>query len=188
MVEVAIAERYGVSRTPVREALKRLEQDGLVERGPRGLVVRERSPEEILDIYEVRIVLEATAARLAAEKHTELDVVRLTALLESYDKATAGTPAERAAVNDEFHRAVWRASRNQSLVDVLHRLRMHVARYPETTLSYPGRYEETQREHRAMVEAILRRDGAEAGRLAAAHFERAREIRLELWGLGSDLL
>ena len=73
LVESSLARLCQVSRTPVREALTRLEQDGLVHQGARGLVVRERSPEEILDIYETRIVLEATAARLAAERHTALD-------------------------------------------------------------------------------------------------------------------
>src|SRR5437016_3803193 len=65
LIEVALAERFGVSRTPVREALTRLEQDGLVARGDLGLVVREITPEEILDIYDVRIVLEGRAASTA---------------------------------------------------------------------------------------------------------------------------
>jgi DNA-binding GntR family transcriptional regulator len=72
LTELSLAAQYKVSRTPVREALRRLEQDGLVERGPRGMKVRGRSPEEILEIYEVRITLEGAAARAAAERRTEL--------------------------------------------------------------------------------------------------------------------
>src|SRR3954469_2885334 len=77
LVELALAEHYGTSRTPVREALRRLEQDGLVERGDRGMRVRTRSPEERLEIYEVRIPLEATAAAAAAERRTDLDLMRI---------------------------------------------------------------------------------------------------------------
>jgi len=77
LVEATVATRYGTSRTPVREALRRLEQDGLVERGARGLRVRIRGPEEILEIYEVRILLEAAAARHAAVRHTRLDLIRI---------------------------------------------------------------------------------------------------------------
>src|SRR5690606_35558099 len=73
VVETALAEWCQVGRTPIREALTRLEQDGLLIRTSRGLVVRERSPDVILDIYETRILLEAAAARTAAARRTQLD-------------------------------------------------------------------------------------------------------------------
>ena len=77
LVEANLASTYGVSRTPIREALTRLQQDGLVHRGDRGLVVRESTPEEILDIYETRVILEAQAARLAAKRRTEFELARI---------------------------------------------------------------------------------------------------------------
>jgi len=181
LVEVAIAEICGVSRTPAREALTRLEQDGLVERGPRGLIVRERSPEQILDIYETRVVLEATAARVAAERYTELDKIRFTRFMEACERADASDPAAMAMANNHYHQSVWEASRNVALIDLLNRLRMHLARYPETTLSYPGRWAEALREHQAITEAIVARDTAAAAALTEQHFKRAREIRLESW-------
>ena len=83
LVETYLARWCQVSRTPIREALTRLEQDGLVLRTDKGLVVRERSPEEILDIYETRVVLEATAARVAAIRRSRFDVMTLRRLADS---------------------------------------------------------------------------------------------------------
>jgi DNA-binding GntR family transcriptional regulator len=181
LVEVVIAEICGVSRTPAREALTRLEQDGLVERGPRGLIVRERSPEQILDIYETRVVLEAMAARMAADRYTELDKVRIMRFMEACERADNSDPAAMAAANSHFHQSIWEASHNGALIDVLNRLRMHLARYPETTLSHPGRWAEVLHEHRAIADAIVARDPERAAALTEQHFKRAREIRLESW-------
>lgn len=181
MVETSLAQRFGVSRTPVREALLRLEQDGLVERADRGYIVRQRSPEQILDIYETRIVLEVMAARLAAERHTTLDRIRL----ERLSREGAGVdPADAGALvvhNREFHQGVWIASHNEALVDLLTRLNHHLVRYPATTLSFPGRWAVALSEHAALVEAIVNRDSDVAAKVAETHFTSARDIRLELW-------
>lgn len=181
LVESSVAEWCGVSRTPVREALTRLEQDGLVTRGDRGLVVRERSPEEILDIYDVRIVLEETAARLAAERHTAFDLIRLERLLRTGEEIDQSDPVALAESNREFHRAVWQAGRNESLMDLLSRLNSHLVRYPITTLTYPGRWHQALAEHRQLVEAISKRDSAMAAEIARQHLTEARDIRLRLW-------
>jgi len=182
LVEGALAEFCQVSRTPIREALTRLEQDGLVLRGPRGLVVRERSPEEILDIYVVRIALEATASQLAAERFTQMDRLRLEKALDACDQADVSDPSDLALKNNQFHRAIWHASHNESLIDLLERLNTHLSRYPETTLAYPGRWEEAIGQHRMIVDAIVARDGQLAHSLTEIHFRRARQIRLQLWG------
>lgn len=181
LVEAHLASWCQVSRTPIREALTRLEQDGLVRRGPRGLVVRESSPAEILDIYEIRIVLEATAARLAAEQRTKRDLI----LMEHATSRMAGLadadPHEKASVNAEFHRLIWKTSHNSSLIDLLERLSMHLGRYPATTLAFPGRWETSNREHEQLVAAIDARDSNLAASIAEAHFTAARDIRLTLW-------
>jgi DNA-binding GntR family transcriptional regulator len=182
LVESTVAEWCGVSRTPVREALTRLEQDGLVNRTERRMAVRERTPEEILDIYETRIALEATAARVAAERHTAIDRARLERALALADELDESSPGQlRADRNREFHRTVWRASRNEPLIDLLDRLNLHLLRYPITTLTAPGRWDESLREHHALVTAILARDTAKAQKLAEKHFTTARDIRLALW-------
>lgn len=181
LVESSVAEWCGVSRTPVREALTRLEQDGLVSRTDRGLVVRERTPEEILDIYEVRIALETVAAQMAAERATALDKVRLERLCVLAEEADPTDGVALAARNRDFHQGIVRASHNESLIDVLHRLDMHLLRYPATTLTYPGRWEEALVEHRNLVEAIANRDVETAASLARHHFTTARDVRLLLW-------
>ena len=180
LVELVLAKQYNVSRTPIREALTRLEQDGLVERGNRGLVVRERSPEEILDIYEARLVLEQAVVEAAARRHTKLDAVRIENAMRGCEAAT-DNPATMVEANDAFHRAVWQASHNDALIRLLEQLRMHLARYPGTTLAYPGRWEESLAEHREITAAVLSGDAERAGELSRRHFEHARDVRVKLW-------
>ena len=110
LVETALAGQYGTSRTPVREALRRLEQDGLIERGDRGMRVRSRSPEEILEIYEVRIVLETAAARSAAVRRTPLDLVRLRQAHAAMVALDTDEGTARADANRRFHELVWAAA------------------------------------------------------------------------------
>lgn len=179
--ETTLAEQFQVSRTPIREALLRLEQDGLIERIDRGLVVRELSPEDIIDFYETRVVLEATAARTAAERRSDHDVARLYALADHVEAAGTDDPALMVETNVDFHRAIWRASRNMALIDLLERLLMHIGRYQETTLSFPGRWSQANVEHRALVDAIRDRDAVRAAAVATDHFSSARDIRVNLW-------
>ena len=181
LTEFQIAEAHGVSRTPVREALTRLQQDGLVERGERGLVVRERSPEQILDIYEVRILLEGAVAAVAAERHNSFDKIRLENALRRADGLDTDNVSGLVRANRTFHEAVWTASHNDAMIDLLSRLNLHVGRYPATTLAYPGRWHVACGEHRNIADAILARDSERAEILAREHFTAARDIRLKLW-------
>jgi DNA-binding GntR family transcriptional regulator len=181
LAETALAELCGVSRTPIREALGRLLQDGLVTRTDRGMAVRARTPEEILDIYETRIALEGTAARMAALRHTRIDrsrLERLRALAEEADETDGQALADR---NRELHRGVWMASHNLALIDLLERLDLHLLRYPITTLTSPGRWAEALREHQELLSAVFERDAAKAQEIAEHHFVTARDIRLSLW-------
>lgn len=179
LTESSLAAWCGVSRTPIREALLRLEQDGLIARTERGPVVRSRSPEEILDIYEVRIALEATAARSAALRRTDHDIRAMRQALAMV-VSDPKDPAELVKVNTAFHRRVWRAAHNEAVVDLLQRVELHLARYPETTLSYPGRWERACQQHAELVDAIEARDAEAAAAIAHQHFTEARDIRLQL--------
>lgn len=183
LVELRLAELCNVSRTPIREALTRLEQDGLVERGDRGYIVRVRSPEEILDIYEVRIVLETLAARLAAENRRPVDILHVNRAMAAYEAAPQDAdPSAWADLNRGFHEAIWRASHSVALLDILDRLSTHLLRYPATTLTSSGRLEESIREHRDLAEAIVAGNPDLAAAVSTAHFTKARDIRLRLYG------
>jgi DNA-binding GntR family transcriptional regulator len=181
LVETTLAEWCGVSRTPIREALTRLEQDGLVHHSDGGLVVRVRSPEEILDIYDTRIVLEAKVGKVAAERRTDHDVRMLNYALQRGRETDASDSSAMVEANELFHRMVWRASHNEALVDLLQRLNLHLGRYPETTLTAAGRWAEALGEHAELAEAIEQRRGDDAYDIAHRHFERARDIRLTLF-------
>ena len=178
--EVSLAKSINVSRTPVREALGRLEQDGLVVRNERGIVVRERSPDEILDLYQVRILLEQSAASYAAMRRTTADLLALRRFVSSRlgDAASTEDVVRR---NRDFHHAVWRASHNSASIDLLERLDLHLARYPATTLEYPGRKDSAQKEHEELFAAIEASDPVAAADVARRHFTEARNIRILLW-------
>ncbi|MCX6497404.1 MAG: GntR family transcriptional regulator [Arthrobacter sp.] len=178
--ENKLAADYGTSRTPIREALHRLEIEGLVERLPRGVQVRETSPEEIIDIYDVRITLEGAAARAAAERATELDRRRLRAT-QSAMVAAGEDPGDRAQANRQFHEAIWAASHSPTLVDLLHRLNVHLVRYPTTTLEFEDRWKAVLAEHEALLDAIEARDAAKAREIAEAHMTGAREVRMRMY-------
>jgi DNA-binding GntR family transcriptional regulator len=182
LVEIATAERYGTSRTPVREALRRLEQDGLVERADRGMRVRARSPEEVLEIYDVRIGLESTAARWAAARHTELDLVRLRAAHQRMVELDPVDPAAMAEANRRFHETLWTAGHNGTLVDLLRHLNAHLTRYPATTLTRPGRWAAVLDEHARLIDAVAERAADRAAKIAEEHMAAAREIRLQMAG------
>jgi DNA-binding GntR family transcriptional regulator len=188
LVETALAENLGVSRTPIREALSRLQQDGLVERGSRGLQVRQRSSAEILEIFEVRIVLEGTAAKLASERHTEVDRIRIQGHLAKLEANQGSAPSVLAGINREFHRSIWYASHNRALIDMLERLSVHLFRYPFTTYEAAGRAESSFLEHTELAEAIIERDSEKASRLASHHMTVARNIRLEMWSQNPSLM
>lgn len=181
LVELTLAEHYGTSRTPVREALRRLEQDGLVERGDRGMRVRTRSPEEILEIYEVRIPLEATAAAAAAERRTDLDLMRIHRAEAKMAETSSSDPNAMASANRLVHEAIWAASHNGTIVDLLTRLNNHLTRYPATTLAVEGRWEEALQQHDEIISAIEKRDRDRAAELARMHMTRARDVRLQIY-------
>jgi DNA-binding GntR family transcriptional regulator len=181
LVESALADRYGTSRTPVREALRRLEQDGLVARSGRGLQVRIRTPDETLEIYEVRIQLEGMAAALAAERHTSLDLARIESCVEHLAEVDAEDPASMVRSNTAFYRAVWHASHNTTLGDLLNRLNSHLTRYPATTLTSPGRWATVLADHNKLAELIGSRDATEARNLAVSHMTAARDLRMRMY-------
>lgn len=186
LTEIALAEDFGISRTPVREALRRLEQDGLVERAARGMRVRERSPNEILEIYEVRILLETAAARAAATRRTPLDVARLEQLHENMVKTEVGDAQTMETINRRFHEMLWATSHNSTLIDVLTRLNSYLLRYRGTTLTHGDRWKTVLKEHEELLDAIREGDADRAAEIAEEHMTGARNVRLLMYAEMTD--
>ncbi len=180
IAESALGQRFGVSRTPVREALRMLEQDGLLERVNRGMRVRPTSAEEVLEIYGVRAILEAAAAREAAARRTDADLATLERIMRSMGDAEGAAPERMADINRSFHRAIWQAARNRTLTDLLERLAVHLRRYPVTTYTQPGRWEEALEEHRLIFESIRTGESVAAAELSEKHMWAARNTRLDM--------
>lgn len=178
--EAAVAGRFGVSRTPVREALRRLEQDRLLVPGARGMEVRATGPQEVIQVYDMRILLEAEAASQAARSRTVADLIQLEGLLARDRSLDGPDDATRSRTNLEFHAAMWEATHNAVLIDLMQRLTIHLVAVPHSTLSVAGRWAQSLDEHAQMIEAVRDQDEAAARDLASAHMITARQIRLEL--------
>lgn len=176
LAEVALSARHGVSRAPVRDALLRLEADGLVERGPRGAVVRARTPDEIYDIYQVRIALEAEAVESAIRHATELDFARLTLI---HQHAVAEADHNRARqLHARWHRVLATASRNNTICEVLERLTSQLGLYETSSLAEKGNLTQSHDEHLQIIEAMRSQDVGAARDLITRHLQRTRDVRV----------
>jgi DNA-binding GntR family transcriptional regulator len=188
----ALAEEFGVSRTPVREALRQLQATGLVELHPnRGAVVRGPSAREIREAYEVRAELEGLAAELAAGRISDRDLLRLREAQALFRKSVETLIARRARrrapwkdesvwvrANDLFHQAILDAAGNERLSDTIADLHRSFPRdLTWTALSQSSRLlEENVEQHEAVLEAIEQRDSAEARRRMIEHIRSAGEL------------
>jgi DNA-binding GntR family transcriptional regulator len=169
--EAALAERFGVSRTPVREALRSLSSTGLVHIEPRvGAVVARPTVAEMMDLFEVVAELEGIAARLACERMTAADEQ---AILAAHDAcrvaAAAGDAAGYYAVNGRFHGAIWTASGNAVLRRQIGELDKRLSPYRRFITFRPGRTETAIAEHEGIARAIAARDGERASRAVRDH-------------------
>ncbi len=178
--EQELAARFRISRTPVREALKRLEVMGLVAHEPHhGAVVAALDHGQTVELYQVREVLEGTAAGLAAVHATAAEIELLRAMVTA-DHARTGDPAALARSNRQFHRQLHRAARNRFLDTALENMRLSLALLSGTTLGRPLRGPAAVEEHAAMVEAVAARDPAAAEAAARRHIREAFRARIEL--------
>jgi len=179
--EENIAALASVSRTPVREAIHRLEVDNLVQDSGQGLVVGSVSPDELAELCAVREVLEGMASRLAATARSEIDLLSLQNILHDYQEATEKQDVQQlVALNHAFHETIWQAARNRYLFHELITLRGSIERLQKTTLNEPQRQREALAQHRAVLEAIINHDGDAAERLTRQHFREAMAIRLKM--------
>jgi DNA-binding GntR family transcriptional regulator len=183
LLETSLATRYGVSRTPVREALVALQQDGLIERVDNGFRVRTGTPDDVMEIYEARIALESVAAAAAARRHTDLDIVRLRACHEgALESAAAGEERAGHEANSDWHVALWQAAHNATIAGTMTRWMAQLRIYDQGP---PGSTEDltaTAHDHGAILEAISAGDAERAGALMTEHLERSRQMRLRALG------
>jgi DNA-binding GntR family transcriptional regulator len=180
LIETDLASRFGVSRTPVRQALGRLEAQGIAARDQRGgLVVATLDYDQLGELYEVREMAEALAARLAARHASPVEIGILSGLVEA-DRARGDDPAELARSNKLFHAQLHRASHNRYLVQTLATIRRSLSLLSGTTLASPGRGAESVEEHAAIVAAIAARDEDAAEAAARRHIVNALRTRLLL--------
>ncbi len=176
--EAEIAERFGLSRTPVREALRRLEARGLLVHEPyRGMVVARLEAGAIAELYTMREVLDGTAARMAAHHATPTEISAMQNQIRR-DRKILQEPLKLAASNRSFHRAIYRAAHNRFLVKSSDALTEALALLGPTTLGAKGRARQSIDEHQAIVDAIRAHDGDAAEDAARHHIRNAFEVRL----------
>jgi len=177
LVESELAERFGVSRTPIREALQRLETQSLLARDGRSLIVASLDHNQLAELYAVRTELEGLAARLAAQ-HAAPEEVRVLREMVEEDASLLVNPDALSRANRRFHKQVHLASHNRFLVQQLDLVHRSMALMATTSLAAEGRGETALAEHAEIVDAIERRDGDAAYEALKRHISRAFETRL----------
>ena len=177
--EVEVADRLHLSRTPVREALRRLEAENIIEHRPRvGAVIRTLGQTEVVELYEMRLVLERTAAEMAAKHASQAEIDELAALNDEIGALRNGGP-QAAAVNQSFHRAIYLAARNRFLLDAARAMNNALLLLGPTTLADGDRIAKVVRQHGAILDAISAGDIEDAGAAAEAHLQTSLRYRLK---------
>lgn len=179
LVESDLAEQFGMSRTPIREALQRLETQSLLTRDGRSLIVASLDHNQLAELYVVRAQLEALAANLAARHATDEEVRVLRDMVED-DRHLMNNPQAMARANRRFHKQIHLASHNRFLVQQLDLVHRSMALMATTSLAAAGRPEDAIKEHDTIVKAIEARDSETAGEALKAHISKAFVTRLKL--------
>ena len=179
LFESELAERFGVSRTPIREALQRLETQSLLTRDGRSLIVASLDHSQLAELYVVRGELEGLAARLAA-RHATPEEVRVLKTMLDEDQALVDDPEAMARANRRFHKQIHLASHNRFLVQQLDLVHRSMALLASTSIAAEGRPTDTLKEHGRIVQAIEKGDGDAAAEALRVHISKAYETRLKL--------
>jgi len=178
--EVELSSMLGVSRTPVREAIKRLESEGFAAYvSRRGAVVSELTPEQAVELYAVREILEGSAANLAARYATPSEIEVLDELLTNHREAGVD-PELLSRINRQFHQMIYRMAHNRYLLGLLSTAQDYMLLLRETTYYDPGRPASALEEHGEIVSAIKARDSERAEKAARKHIREAQRIRMKL--------
>lgn len=175
IVEVDLAKKLGVSRSPVREAIRRLEQERLVEVTGLKVTVRQIPLPEIEDLFWIRCALEGMGAWLATPKLTSADFKEMETLCGSMEQALERKDFETLSrLGDEFHNVFIKASQNEKLQDMLADVKAYIARFRSVSASTPGRGGESIKQHRQILEVLRARRPEQAERLVREHIISAK--------------
>lgn len=181
LMENQLAEQLRVSRTPVREAIRKLEQEGFVVMVPRrGTYVADISIRDINEIFEIRTALEVLAAGLAAERMTEENLEQLERLLvEIGQLIDSGDTQELVEADCRFHDILYNSTHNRTLANIINNLREKFTPLRTISYAYPGRAKPSLEEHRRLVEALAQRNASLAQQLARKHMEKSEQNLLQ---------
>lgn len=175
LIEMKLSEELGVSRTPIREAIRQLELEGLVLAIPnKGAVVTGITTQDIEDIYTIRMMIEGLAARWAAEKITPEELEEMKEAIELEEFYTIKNDTQHLLKFDsKFHEIIFKASKSKPLMHMLSTFHHYVQRARNLSLSTPGRAQKVLEEHRAIYQAIMDGDAEKAEKLTTEHISKA---------------
>lgn len=177
LMEVQLADKMGVSRTPVREAIRKLELEGLVEMLPRkGAHVADLSVKDIMDVLEVRSTLDGLASSLSADRITDDEIKELKHVLSQFTNHVEKENIQGLIKKDvEFHDIIYRSSRNDKLIQISNNLREQIQRFRVIYIKDYSSSRELIREHNEIYDAITRRDSKAAMQTAQNHIKNQEE-------------
>ncbi|MCX7708641.1 MAG: GntR family transcriptional regulator [Clostridia bacterium] len=177
LVETKLSEELGVSRTPIREAIRQLELEGLVQSFPnKGVIVTGISAQDIEDIYTIRMMIEGLAARWAAEKITPEELEELKEAVDLEEFYTSKNDTDHLLLFDSrFHESIFKASKSRPLMHTLSTFHHYVQRARNISFGSPGRAQKVLDEHKAILQAIMDRDPERAERLTIEHVRNASQ-------------
>jgi len=181
LMEIHVAEELGVSRTPVREAIRKLELEGYVIMMPRrGTYVANLSIRDVNEVFEIRTALDSLANGLAAERISDDELEELQRLLVKIGEYIEKNDMNKIVeIDTKFHDLLYKASRNNRLVGIISNLREQLTSYRTKSMSYPGRLRETLDEHRRIVDTIAQGNVLEAQKAAEKHMEKSEQTLLK---------
>ena len=174
LTESKLSQELGVSRTPIREALRRLEQEHLIEEAPKGMVVVGISDKDLADIFEIRAALEGKAAALAAKNHTEEQINIIREALEFQEFYLGKQDPDRIkSMDSRFHETIYKMSGSTIFYEVLMPLHKKILKYRKASVSDSSRAEASVAEHRAIYEALTAGNAELAEKLTCEHLSNA---------------
>jgi DNA-binding GntR family transcriptional regulator len=181
LVETRLVKEFNASRTPIREALRQMETEGMITfQRNRGITVTKLSTKEVDEIYTLRCLLEGFAARLSAEKCIKKDLVYLSNLQKKLEKAARDFElVDWLENNSLFHNYFLDNCENSNLIQVLDALKRRVYRYQYTGIRIPGHFEAYLAHHRAIIEACESKNGKKAEKYMRIHLEKVRDVLLD---------